>query len=118
MKVAIATPSLVEHSVADQVMRTRQRLLEDNARRREERTCLVSPASRPSSPGLARAVAAVVASLPLTGAVTMEWSNVLRLAHLDEPSENTLRELQEALRQAHVLAAFGSRVAVFARDPE
>lgn len=118
-EVDIATTSLGEHNVADQVIRARQRLLEDNARRRETRM-RVSPAmgSESSSHGMARAVAAVVSKLPSTGAVQMDWSTVLRLAHLDEPSENTLRELQDALRQARVLAAFGSRVAIFARDPE
>ena len=48
----------------------------------------------------------------------MEWADVLRLVHLDEPSEETLRKLQEALRAKRVLAAFGSRTVVFARDPE
>ena len=48
----------------------------------------------------------------------MEWSEALRLAHLDEPSAELLRDLQEELRKARVLAAFGSRVVVFARDPE
>lgn len=53
-----------------------------------------------------------------TGAIAMEWSQALRLAHLDQPGSEHLLEQQEQLKKAHVLAAFGSRVVVFARAPE
>ena len=111
--------NLSESSVADEVARTRQRMFKQNARRREERARQSAQTSLTSSShGLARAVSAVVKMLPETGAIAMDWGKVLQLVHLDEPSEDTLRELQEALRAKRVLAAFGSRTVVFARDPE
>ena len=106
-------------TLSDGFVSARQRIFEANARRREERSRQVTQSALTSpSYGLARAVVAVVERLPTTGAVAMDWTDVLRLVHLDEPSEETLRELQEALRAKHVLAAFGSRTVVFARDPE
>ena len=105
-------------AVAEQVRQTTQRLFEVTAQRRELRAHALGGASngQASTLPLARAVAVVVESLPSTGAVMMDWSQALRLAHLDEPSADLLRELQEELRKARVLAAFGSRVVVFARD--
>ena len=105
-------------TVAEQMRQTTQRLFEVTAQRRELRARALGAVSngQASTLPLARAVAAVVERLPSTGAVSMDWSEALRLAHLDEPSAELLRELQDELRKARVLAAFGSRVVVFARD--
>jgi hypothetical protein len=111
--------SAARATMAEEMRRSKQRLLEVTAQRRELRArVLKGDAIEPTSTlPLARAVAAVVNSLPSTGAVMMDWSEALRLAHLDEPSAEMLRELQDELRKSRALAAFGSRVVVFARDP-
>ena len=83
--VATNDPSSAERAtMAEQMRQTKQRLLEVTAQRREPRARLVEgSAIEPTSTlPLARAVAAVVNSLPSTGAVMMDWSEALRLAHL------------------------------------
>jgi len=111
--------SAARATMAEEMRRSKQRLLEVTAQRRELRARVLKSDAidATSTLPLARAVAAVVNSLPSTGAVMMDWSEALRLAHLDEPSAELLRELQDELRKSRVLAAFGSRVVVFARDP-
>ncbi len=111
--------SAARATMAEEMRRSKQRLLEVTAQRRELRARVLKgdAIDATSTLPLARAVAAVVNSLPSTGAVMMDWSEALRLAHLDEPSAELLRELQDELRKSRVLAAFGSRVVVFARDP-
>lgn len=101
-------------AVARQVRQTTQRLFAVTAQRRELRARALERANdgQASTLPLARAVAAVVESLPSTGAVMMDWSEALRLAHLNEPGAELQRDLQEELRKARVLAAFGSRVVV------
>jgi hypothetical protein len=106
------------HGETDGVRASQQRLFEITARRRQERTTAAETVGVEPSRTMAKAVSAVISVLPATGAVAMEWPDVLKLAHLDEPSSERLLELQSQLKKARVLAAFGSRVVVFARDPE
>jgi hypothetical protein len=46
----------------------------------------------------------------------MNWDEALDLVQLDQPSSERLRELQDELRKANILFAFGSHVVAFARD--
>lgn len=105
-------------SVAEQLSRIRQRLLDVVTRRRKLRPNDAAGAveAEYAASALVRAVAAVVDRLPKTGAVTMKWEEALSLVQLDQPSSERLRELQEELRKANVLFAFGSHVVSFARD--
>ena len=116
---AVRMPAELNSSpVAEQVRQTRQRLFDVVTRRRQLRAsdaaCAVEAEYAASA--LVRAVAAVVDRLPKTGAVTMKWEEALSLVQLDQPSSERLRELQEELRKANVLFAFGSHVVSFARD--
>ena len=115
-RVLIAEPAY--ESVADQVRQTRERLLEVVERRRQLRSDAAAGAvqAKHGASALVRAVAAVVDRLPKTGAVTMKWEEAMSLVQLDKPSAERLRELQEELRKANVLSAFGSHVVSFARD--
>ena len=116
MKTDSARMPIAETSsaiVAEQVRQTRQRLLDVVTRRRQLR---LSDTAGAVEAEYAWAVAAVVDRLPKTGAVTMKWEEALSLVQLDQPSSERLRELQEELRKANVLFAFGSHVVSFARD--
>ena len=94
-------------------------LLELTAKRRDTRASVAAALDTETAlEKVAQAVRAVVAGLPAAGAVALQWPEALRLARLDQPSQACLLELQEQLRQANVLAAFGSRVVVFARDTQ
>ena len=105
-------------TVAEQIRLTRQRLLESVMKARERRARGAEGGSdpEPATTSLVRAVAAVADRLPTTGAVTMNWDEAMRLVQLDKPSTESLRELQDELRKAHILFAFGSHVVSFARD--
>ena len=109
-------------SVAEQLRLRKQLLSEVVTRGRELRARNADAAvdsaidAGSAATSLVRAVAAVVERLPRSGAVTMNWDEALRLVQLDKPSAERLRELQDELRKANILFAFGSHVVSFARD--
>ena len=112
------TAELNSASVAEQVRQTRQRLLDVVTRRPQLRSTGEAEAveAEHAASALGPAVAAVVNRLPKTGAVPMKWKGAPSLFQLAQPSSERLRELQEELRKANVLFAFGSHVVSFARD--
>ena len=112
-RVFIAEPS--PGSVTEQIRLTRQRLLDVVTKGRQRRAEGIADADSAAST-LVRAVAAVADRLPKTGAVTMNWDEAMSLVQLDRPSTERLRELQDELRKANILFAFGSHVVSFARD--